>query len=92
MGDERAETYLWLLIEAVLRQAGGQLRAVDAAAGTDVWSDPGMVPFTTAESAQWKVENDRADPRRGRRARRGCPGRLQVVIFMRPSTPGHGSC
>ena len=55
MGDERAETYLWLLIEAVLRQAGGQLRAVDAAAGTDAWSDPGMVPFTTAESAQWKV-------------------------------------
>ena len=55
MGDERAETYLWLLTEAVLRQAGGQLRALDAAAGTDVWSDPGMAPFTTAESAQWKV-------------------------------------
>jgi hypothetical protein len=34
--DERAETYLWLLTEAVLRQAGGQLRALDAAAGTDV--------------------------------------------------------
>ena len=55
MGDEWAETYLWLLTEAVLRQAGGQLRALDAAAGTDVWSDPGMAPFTTAESAQWKV-------------------------------------
>jgi hypothetical protein len=55
VGDERAETYLWLLTEAVLRQAGGQLRALDAAAGTDVWSDPGMAPFTTAESAQWKV-------------------------------------
>jgi catechol 2,3-dioxygenase-like lactoylglutathione lyase family enzyme len=26
VGDERAETYLWLLTEAVLRQAGGQLR------------------------------------------------------------------
>lgn len=24
-------------------------------AGTDVWSDPGMAPFATAESAQWKV-------------------------------------
>ena len=55
MGDERAETYLWLLAEAVLRQAGGRLRALDAAAGTDVWSDPGMAPFATAESAQWKV-------------------------------------
>jgi hypothetical protein len=55
VGDERAETYLWLLAEAVLRQAGGRLRALDAAAGTDVWSDPGMAPFATAESAQWKV-------------------------------------
>ena len=55
VGDERAVTYLWLLTEAMLRQAGGQLRALDAAAGTDVWSDPGMAPFTTAESAQWKV-------------------------------------
>jgi Rps23 Pro-64 3,4-dihydroxylase Tpa1-like proline 4-hydroxylase len=31
VGDERAETYLWLLTETVLRQAGGQLRALDAA-------------------------------------------------------------
>jgi hypothetical protein len=55
VGDERAETYLWLLAEAVLRQAASQLRALDAAAGADVWSDPGMAPFTIAESAQWKV-------------------------------------
>ena len=57
MGDERAETYLRLLAEAeaVLRQAGDRLRALDAAAGTDVWSDPGMAPFATTESAQWKV-------------------------------------
>jgi hypothetical protein len=55
VGDERAEMYLWLLTEAVLRQAGGQLRALDSAAGTDLWSDPGMAPFTTAESAQWKI-------------------------------------
>jgi hypothetical protein len=55
VGDERAETYLRLLAEAVLRQAGGRLRALDAAAGTDVWSDPGMAPFATSESATWKV-------------------------------------
>ena len=55
MSDERAETYVRLRAEAELRQAGDQLRALDAAAGTDVWSDPGMSPFSTAEGAQWKV-------------------------------------
>jgi hypothetical protein len=55
VGDERAETYLRLLAEAELRRAGERLRALDAAAGTDAWSDPGMAPFATAESAQWKV-------------------------------------
>jgi hypothetical protein len=55
VGDERAETYLRLLAETVLRQAGGRLRALDAAAGSDMWSDPGMAPFATTESAQWKV-------------------------------------
>ena len=55
VGDERAETYLRLLAEAVLRRAGDRLRALDAAAGTDAWSDPGMAPFATAEGAQWKV-------------------------------------
>ena len=55
VGDERAETYLGLLAEVELRRAGDRLRALDAAAGTDVWSDPGMAPFATAESALWKV-------------------------------------
>ncbi len=55
MDDERAETYLRLRAEAELRRAGDQLRALDAAAGTDVWSDPGMSPFATAEGAHWKV-------------------------------------
>ena len=55
VGDERAETYLRLLAEAVLRQAGDRLRALDVAAGTDIWSDPGMAPFATSESATWKV-------------------------------------
>jgi hypothetical protein len=55
VGDERAETYLGLLAEVELRRAGDRLRGLDAAAGTDVWSDPGMAPFTTAESALWKV-------------------------------------
>ena len=55
MGDERAETYLRLRAEAELRRAGDQLRALDAAAGTDLWSDPGMSPFATAEGAGWKV-------------------------------------
>jgi hypothetical protein len=49
--DERAETYLRLRAEAELRRAGDQLRALDAAAGTD----PGMSPFATAEGAQWTV-------------------------------------
>lgn len=55
MGDERAETYLGLLAEAELRRAGDRLRGLGAAAGTDVWSDPGMAPFATAEGALWKV-------------------------------------
>ena len=55
MGDERAETYLRLLAEAELRRAGDRLRDLDAGAGTDVWPDPGMTPFATAESTQWKV-------------------------------------
>jgi hypothetical protein len=55
VGDERAETYLGLLAEAELRRAGDRLRGLDAAAGTDLWSDPGMAPFTAAESAAWKV-------------------------------------
>ncbi len=54
MGDERAETYLRLLAEAELRRAGDQLRRLDTAA-KDVWADPGMTPFRTAESATWKV-------------------------------------
>jgi hypothetical protein len=55
VGDERAETYLRLPPEAELRRAGDQLRGLDAAAGTDGWSDRGMAPFAIAESAQWKV-------------------------------------
>jgi hypothetical protein len=55
VGDERAETYVRVLAEAVLRQAGDRLRALDAAAGTDMWSDPGLAPFATTESAQAKV-------------------------------------
>ena len=55
MGDERAETYLRLLAEVELRRAGDQLRGLDAAAGTDEWSDPGMAPFAVAESAHWRV-------------------------------------
>ena len=55
VGDERAETYLRLLAEVELRRAGDQLRGLDAVAGTDDWSDPGMTPFAIAESALWKV-------------------------------------
>jgi hypothetical protein len=54
VGDERAETYLRLRAEAELRRACAELRRLDAAAG-DVWADPGMVPFGTAEMAGWKV-------------------------------------
>jgi hypothetical protein len=62
VGEERAETYLRLLAEAYLRllaevelgRAGDQLRGLDAAAGTDGWSDPGM-EHATAERALWKV-------------------------------------
>lgn len=50
MGDDRAETYLRVLAEAELGRAGDQLRRLDAAAGTDVWSDPGMSPFVAAEA------------------------------------------
>jgi len=55
VGDERAETYLRLLAEVELRRAGDQLRGLDASAGTDEWSDPGMAPFRVAESAHWRV-------------------------------------
>jgi hypothetical protein len=55
VGDERTETYLGQLAEVELRRAGDQLRGLDAAAGTDVWSDPGMAPFAAAEGALWKV-------------------------------------
>jgi hypothetical protein len=55
VGDDRAETYLRELAEAELRRMGEQLRRLDAAAGTDVRSDPGMSLFVTAEGAQWKV-------------------------------------
>ena len=54
MGKERAETYLRLLAEAELRRAGDQLRGLDAAAGTDGWSDPG-IEHATAERALGKV-------------------------------------
>ncbi|HEY1321195.1 MAG TPA: hypothetical protein VGF32_13150, partial [Streptosporangiaceae bacterium] len=54
MGDERAETYLRLRAEAELRRAGAELRRLDAAA-EDLWADPGMAPFGTAEMAGWKV-------------------------------------
>ena len=55
MGDERAETYLRVLAESELRRAGERLRALDAAAGTDLWSRPDMSLFATVEGAQWKV-------------------------------------
>ena len=54
VGEERAEAYLRLLAEAELRRAGDQLRDLDAAAGTDGSSGPGM-PFVIAERALWKV-------------------------------------
>lgn len=54
VGDERAETYVRLLAEAELRRAGDELRALDAALGTD-WTDPGMEPFRVGESAHWRV-------------------------------------
>jgi hypothetical protein len=54
VGDERAETYLRLRAEAELRRASAELRRLDAAA-EDLWADPGMSPFQTAEMAGWKV-------------------------------------
>jgi hypothetical protein len=54
MGGERAETYLRLRAEVELRRAGAELRALDAALGTE-WSDPGMEPFRVSESAGWRV-------------------------------------
>ena len=54
VGEERAETYLRLLAEAELRRAGDQLRDLDAAAGTDGSSDPGM-EHATAERKLGKV-------------------------------------
>jgi hypothetical protein len=54
VGDERAETYLRLRAEAELRRAAAELRRLDAAA-EDLWADPGMSPFQTAEMAGWKV-------------------------------------
>jgi hypothetical protein len=55
VGDDRAEIYLRVLAENELRRVGEQLRRLDAAAGTDVWSHPDMSLFATAEGAQWKV-------------------------------------
>ena len=55
MGGDRAETYLRLLAEAQLRRAGEQLRALDAVPGMSDRPDPGMKPFTIAESTLWKV-------------------------------------
>jgi hypothetical protein len=54
VGDEHAETYLRLRAEAELRRAAAELRRLDAAA-EDLWADPGMSPFQTAEMAGWKV-------------------------------------
>ena len=54
VGNEQARTYLRTLAEAELRRAGEQLRDLDAAAGTDGWSAPGM-EHATAERALWKV-------------------------------------
>ena len=55
MGDERAESYLRLLAEVELRRAGDQLRGLDAAAGTDDRSDPGIASSALAEGALRKV-------------------------------------
>jgi hypothetical protein len=55
VSDERAETYLRLRAEAELRRVADQMRGLDAAAGPDDGADPGMRPFATAETAQWKV-------------------------------------
>ena len=54
MGEERAETYLRLLAEAELRRVGDRLRCLDAAAGTDGASGPG-VEHATAERALRRV-------------------------------------
>jgi hypothetical protein len=55
VGSERAETYLRLLAEVQLRQAGDRLRALDAGPGMSDRPDPGMAPFTTAEGTHWRV-------------------------------------
>ena len=55
MSDERAETYLRLRAEAELRRVADQLRGLDATIRPDDRGDPGMRPFATAETAQWKV-------------------------------------
>ena len=54
MGEERAETYLRLLAEAELRRVGDQVCDLDAAAGTEGSSGPG-IKHATAERALRKV-------------------------------------
>jgi hypothetical protein len=55
MGGERAETYLRLRAEVELRRAGAELRALDAALGTE-WSDPGMEPWWLLDGAgNWHI-------------------------------------
>jgi hypothetical protein len=56
VGGDRAETYLRLLTEVQLRQAGDQLRGLDVAAGPDDSSDPGRSPGLIWEIALQRVE------------------------------------
>jgi hypothetical protein len=59
VGKERAETYLRMLAEAELRRAGKQLRDLDAAAGTDGWSAPGLEHATTERALRKFVQAGR---------------------------------
>jgi hypothetical protein len=53
-GQRFQSIYLRLLAEVELGRVGDQLRGLDAAAGTEGWSDPGM-EHATAERALWRV-------------------------------------
>jgi hypothetical protein len=53
-GQRFQSIYLRLLAGVELGRVGDQLRGLDAPAGTDGWSDPGM-EHATAERALWKV-------------------------------------
>jgi hypothetical protein len=90
VGEERAETYLRLLAEVELGRTGDQLHGLDAAAGTDAWSDPG-VEHATAERALWRSSGPG-----GSSSRPACSTTIALpgsrMIFIRPSRPGHGSC